>query len=570
MKARIWMTLTLLCVMLAAAPVFAAEKKEEKPPKDLPDLTESSKLPAKMPKTVSGVVTLGDKGLAGVRITDGVDFVTTDKDGKYSITLKPAPMIPYLPSRTISVCWPSGTWPVRAKPGGRWLWWARLKDIEDPANVDFKLVKREQTLPVVVSFGTDPHDNFTRAHNYIWLDETARAGDHVTFAVAGGDLGYLGFGNADQCYTSIAKFTYDFPVLMPHCIGNHDVVGVHSKWWSVPHELAGNGAFIKYVGPIRWSFDVAGIRFVGMDWGLIDEHGKIQCGISNSAIDWLERDLKSLPKGTPAYFFNHQGWTPHQRFYEVCQKYNVKLLLGGHSHRNMFLGKPGGAEYWTKMSLYTLVYVQKDGFAFVDRCIYKGGRTNWDKHWRHNHRGCALYNQWPQANAKTFKGEHNGVKDVTLDSKAQTLAPVKAATYDVRIGARPAGNKPAKRWGLRITGADGNVQTFVYDDANDMLDLMGRKTYFNPVIPRRKVVDGKVTAASEPGTETWTEMRIFVTPDQVRVLVNSRVHYQAWIKAGAATRIEFFAEDGAAEFGRVDVWSHEYKDYKLRACANSG
>ena len=58
-------------------------------------------------------------------------------------------------------------------------------DVKDPADVDFKLVTRRQDPPVVVTFGTDPHDNFTRAHNFYWLDETARAGDHVTFAVAG-------------------------------------------------------------------------------------------------------------------------------------------------------------------------------------------------------------------------------------------------------------------------------------------------------------------------------------------------------------------------------------------------
>ena len=526
------------------------------------------------PNAVSGRVTLDGKPLAGVRITDGIDFVTTGADGRYTITLKPAPMIPYMPSRTVSVCWPTGTWPVREKPGGRWLWWARLKDIKDPKNVDFKLVKREQELPVVVSFGTDPHDNFERAQNYIWMDETARAGKHVTFAVAGGDLGYIGFGNAEKCYTSIAKFTYEFPVLMPHCIGNHDVVGIHSTGWLRPHELAGNGAFIKYVGPIRWSFDVAGVHFVGMDWGLKDNSGAIQCGLPNSGIDWLERDLKALPTGTCTYFFNHQAWSPNQKFYQLCRKYNVKLLLGGHSHRNMFLGKPGGAEYWTKMSLYTLVYVEKDDFEFVDRCIYNKDRTGWDGAWRHHGRACALVNHWG-GDGK----EHHGLKDVVLDSRSRTLLPVGSPTYNLRIGARGSGKKPAKRWGLKVTGAGGKVWTFAYDDANDRLNLIGRETYFHPVIPRRKPKPPKkappkpkapVKPVKPKEPETWTELRILVMPDKVRVLVNSRVHYQKWVKLGVPTRIEFYAEDGAAEFGRVDVWSREYKDYKPRACANSG
>ena len=43
---------------------------------------------------------------------DGV--VVTDEDGHYKIEVRPSEVIPYLPSRTISVCWPSGTF------SGRW------------------------------------------------------------------------------------------------------------------------------------------------------------------------------------------------------------------------------------------------------------------------------------------------------------------------------------------------------------------------------------------------------------------------------------------------------------------
>ena len=42
-----------------------------------------------------------------------------------------------------------------------------------------------------------------------------------------------------------------------------------------------------------------------MDWGLVDDKGAIQLGIADSALDWLEKDLASLPQGTPVYFFNH-------------------------------------------------------------------------------------------------------------------------------------------------------------------------------------------------------------------------------------------------------------------------
>lgn len=570
--------------------VAAAETDDERvakgiyPPKA--EIAAAEKLAAQMPKSVSGLVFLdrndnsrADEGesLPGVRVTDGVGFAVTDKDGRYTIQIQPDPLVPFLPSRTIGVCWPTGTWPKREK-SGRFNWWVRLADVKDPAQVNFALAVREQKSPVVVSFGTDPHDNFTRAHNFTWIDETARAGNHVTFAVSGGDLGYMNFGNAVTAFSTIQKFTHDFPVIMPHCVGNHDVVGIHDTTWTVPHELAGYGAFIKHVGPVRWSFDVAGMHFVGLDWSIIDAEGKLQCGIENCAIDWLEKDLASQPAGTPIYFFCHQPWSPYPRFAELLDRYKVKLAIGGHSHRNMFLNSApaadGQIEYWTKMSLYTLIYARNDGFDFVDRCVYKGNRKDWDEPWGHETRGCALVNDFAENMSKEFKGRHIAMQDVKLDGKSQAIETVPGKTYDIRVGARGIGEAPSNRWGLRLTGEDGTAQEFRYDEKSDLLTLMGLETYFHPVIPTRtedlsKVVPEKPTTAADP--DHWVEMRIMVTPDRVRVLVGNRLHYEKFIKPGTAKKMEIFSDGGATEFKRVDLWERTYPaDYQPRRCANTG
>ena len=570
-----WLRTVLVVLSCAAGAAWADAKKADKPPAGLPDLTESAKLAAKMPKSVSGLVYVDrnangrcDEGEAmeSVRLTDGVDFVQTDSEGKYTIAIQPAPLIPYLPSRTVSVCWPDGTWPPQNGGAGRWRWWVRLKDVKDPGKVDFRLLPRQEKPPICVAFGTDPHDALRRPQNYVFRDEVARGGRHVAFGVMGGDLGYLGFGNADRDYAAIEQYTNNFPVRLFHCVGNHDVVGVHGKWWAVPHELAGNGAFLKYLGPIRWSFDLGGVHFVGMDWLLIDAKGHTQCGMANSAIDWLEKDLKSVPKGRPVYFFNHQPWSPNERFYEICSKYGVKLCLGGHSHRNMFLAARGGVEYWTKMSLYTLVYIDKGGFEFVDRCIYRGGRNGWDGHWHHGHRGCALYIDAGLQNKQ--RGEHVGLENVTVTRGPKPVPTVDGATYDIRFGARGVGRKPARRFGLRITTAAGTHE-LAYDEVTDMLSLVGRRTFFNPVIPLPHTVRGSGT--TDPKEQTWIEMRIHVMPDRLRVRVNSRLHYQKFVKLGPARRIELFAEDGSAEFGRVDVWQRTWpKTWKPRRTANTG
>ncbi|MCH7623273.1 MAG: hypothetical protein IIB46_04240 [Nitrospinae bacterium] len=50
-----------------------------------------------------------EEGIAGVPVTDGVNFVLTDKDGSYEIRLAHDPVIPFQPAQVVSITWPSGT-----------------------------------------------------------------------------------------------------------------------------------------------------------------------------------------------------------------------------------------------------------------------------------------------------------------------------------------------------------------------------------------------------------------------------------------------------------------------------
>lgn len=542
-----------LAGVVALATVRAEEPPKTPPPPPEPDWAAAAALMAKMPKTVGGLVSLDGKPLPGVRVTDGIDFVTTGPDGRYSITLKPDAMIPYTPSRTVGVCWPTGTWPVRSGPAGRWQWWARLADITDPTNVNFTLAGREQKFPICAAWGTDAHDGFEREFNKSYLNEMLDGAARIDFGLTSGDLHYMQWPMADKAFAFIDKFLSPLPFLMIHVVGNHDLTGHGPAGDKALHELMGQGPFIKYLGPTRWSFDAGGKHFVAFNWPMIDEPG----------IAWLEKDLAAVPKGAPTYLFIHM-WDSFLG--PVMQRHpTVKLVLAGHSHRNIYAGKEGEAEFWTKMSLYTYLYVNKDdSFEFVDRCIYHGARNGWDGHWAHDGRGCALYN--PEV-PPDQRGKHAGVQDVTLDSKAGEIPPVEGPTYDLRFGARPGKDKPARRWGLRLTGQDGKVREFAYDAKEHTVSLMGLTTPFNPALTPGH---GGQPAALDAREQEWVEMRLLVMPDRIRVLVNSRLHYQKYITPGAAKKIEFFAEDGAAEFGRVDAWQRAWPDYKPRPCANSG
>ena len=58
-------------------------------------------------------------------------------------------------------------------------------------------------------------------------------------------------------------------------------------------------------------------------------------------------------------------------------------------------------------------------------------------------------------------------------------------------------------------------------------------------------------------------------PDRVRVIVNSRLHYEKFITPGRARKIELFATGGSAEFARADVWQRDWTGKKIKRTANT-
>lgn len=267
------------------------------------------------PETVSGKVFLdanrdgkldaGEKGIEGVRLTDGVNFVITASDGSYALKVTPYSVridsneIPaHLQALTVGVCWPSGKWPT-----GKW--WARMSEVSDARNVNFGLRDDEQKLPFLYLHHSDSHGAFPNGCD----DFAAFAND------LGSDLKFI-FDTGDSSL-GLTPAEKKFHVPFFHTIGNHDMSPEESP------DLYGYGAWTKSIEPIRWSFDYAGIRFAGLD--VIEGNA---CGA-----DWIEKDLRSVPKGGRVILFWHypNPETP-PKFLKMLQDYKVEMSHAGHNH----------------------------------------------------------------------------------------------------------------------------------------------------------------------------------------------------------------------------------------------
>jgi len=497
-------------------------------------------------------------------------------------------MTPFLPARTISISWPEGTYPVKDKKTGRYLWWKRLMDVrKTPDKVDFFLAGRVVKPPLVIAYGTDPHDALERRNNWAMPQEIAQGGNRVDIGMLLGDLMYAKLETSDTVFSHIEKYARDFPVSFINVMGNHDT----PQPLFGPHELGGHGGITKYLGPIRWSFDIAGVHIVSLNYWMMNEQ----------ALVWLDADLAGVPPDKPIYMFTHM-WGPYLGAF--CDEYpNLRFVMSGHSHRTLFAGRHNNAEFWTITSYYRLLYIDGWDWDFIDRRVATNGLYNFHAHKMGGGRMSSvsdvkLVNRSADLPGYAAKGK-NG-KPLPADKDAPFAASMQ---YDVAFSATPTGNKPATRFGLRITNERGYVFRFTYDVPSKTLDLVGRETYFSPdrveaLMPRgnlskpvqkamwttiehelvktdrekspeaiaeyksAKATFDAYKKADKQRADAWLKkealnktvsFEINVCPGRIQTFVNNRVSCIQFYKIGRAVRIEYFAEGGEATFGSVRV-----------------
>lgn len=467
----------------------------------------------------------GENGLAGMRVTDSVNFVVTGQDGSYSIDVAEDTEIPYKPARVVSLSWSSGKWPSGS-------WWRRLDNIKDGEKVDFGLRDDVQKTPFLFVHVGDQHGG-RGPHGGVRSLIREQLASMARFCVDTGDMGYATPESAVEMFSGIADGVKDFPVPIFFTPGNHDTVGRPPDRNNGP--LFGVGAFTKYLGPVRWSFSYAGTHFVGVDWsdtknGKTDESSEI-------AADWLDRDLKDLPPGTRVVLFMHFP-SACARFEQVLGKYNVVHIFGGHNHVYRQY-KLGGVTATTVINLkglgLILGIVQENDFDVVPYCAGCKGAN-------YHSKGCALRDFYGSIFPPTEQkqsllpglqarhGQHAGIVDKTVSSATEKLD---AGDGPVHIVAEiRSGN--AGKFGLKL----GDSQVIEISHDGKMLNFAGTPIPFVP--------EGNKKALS------W---QIYVEKGVLTIHANNTIRLQKNVKVDNPSKVTAFAEGGSATFAKVDVWS---------------
>ena len=258
----------------------------------------------------SGIVDKGDKPLAGVMVTDGLNVVKTDKKGRFSLP-------GFEKTRFISITTPAGFETQQFY----------LSTKENRKSYDFILTESERTKPRKHSFVqiTDTEVTGGMGQQYIHNEKPA-------FLIHTGDICYEpGLTIHNQV---VNAQTMDCPVY--YCIGNHDLVKGNY----------GEELYESLYGPTWYSFDIGNVHYVVTP---IDHGDNPTNYTQRDVYNWLKNDLALIKKGQALILFNHDLFTPNDSFVFKAdddhlldfRSFNTKAQIYGHMHYNYVRNQNG-------------------------------------------------------------------------------------------------------------------------------------------------------------------------------------------------------------------------------------
>lgn len=293
---------------------------------------------------ISGKVMSEGKPVAGVHVTDGTQFVTTDKSGKYSMSSAED-------AKYVYITLPDG-YDV-PMDGGVPVLYADIKpDAKGRYRHDFELQKSERDMTKHVLFVmADPQVYFDPN-----LDEVEKAalemkntmdslysGQEAVGIIVGDIIGKFQQGERyfPWMIKNVAKC--GFPYF--YVVGNHDIE------MDVPTNEQARKSFNRYFGPTYYSFNRGKVHYVVLDnvyW-----MGRYYAGyITEQQLEWLKKDLSHVPAGSMVIVSMHipcyspearkQEWNKEsyhrvvsnrQALFDILKPYNAHIM-SGHEHYN--------------------------------------------------------------------------------------------------------------------------------------------------------------------------------------------------------------------------------------------
>lgn len=296
-----------------------------------------------------------EQGIAGVAVSNGVEVVQTDENGRYQL--------PVGEDNIIFVIKPEGYMtPLNEQHLPQFFYIHKPEGSPDnlkfagvaptgklPESIDFPLLKQEEAEDFSVLLFGDP-----QAYNLQEI-EFFRKGivqqvDNRNNAVFGISLGDL-VGDDLDLHPPYINALAEVGLPFYNVIGNHDLN------FDVTADSLSDETFESHFGPANYSFNYGNAHFIILDDVLYPHplHGRgYWGGFRKDQLDFVENNLKFVPKDKlivisfhiPLMHQNENSFrnADRQRLFDLLKDYPNTLSLSAHTHlqRHNFYGKADG------------------------------------------------------------------------------------------------------------------------------------------------------------------------------------------------------------------------------------
>lgn len=280
---------------------------------------------------VSGrVVNKQGKGIERVVVNDGVNFTTTDKDGKWTLSSDT------LFSKFVSISTPAGYELPQKK--GLAVFYIPMREAVKSSDNKFVLARRKNVANNFSYIAISDPQVLNEEEMSRWRNETVKDLRHVTDSlrktreVVGMTLGDLVFDNM-PLYKDYELSCQNLGLTMFQTIGNHDFdkkyQDLHNMRIGTP--IYGEHFYHKYFGPTDYSFNIGKVHVITMK-NINYVGGKRYLeSVTDAQLAWLEKDLSYVPKGTTVFLNMHAaGWNKYDNTGNFKGANEVAKLLEGY------------------------------------------------------------------------------------------------------------------------------------------------------------------------------------------------------------------------------------------------
>ncbi len=237
-----------------------------------------------------GIRGAGEGGIAGVRVSNGLDVVKTDSSGQYEL--------PISSDSIVFVIKPAG-WRVAVdennlprfyyihKPAGSPA--SKYPGVTPtgplPASIDFPLYRHNEPNTFHVIFFGDTQPRNVEEVNYIAHDVVEElVGSDAVFGVTLGDI----------VFNDLSVFPVLNDVVGTIGVPWYNVIGNHDLNFETTDDTLADETYERFYGPNYYAFDFAQVHFIVLDnvvWTGEDYHGEFGA----RQLDFVRNDLEHVP-----------------------------------------------------------------------------------------------------------------------------------------------------------------------------------------------------------------------------------------------------------------------------------